>query len=173
MLPEVAGSSHPYRTHTCGALDRSNDGEAVRLSGWCHRIRRLGGVAFLDLRDHYGITQVLVEPGSAAFPALSGLVPETVVRVDGTARRRPAGTENPDLATGEVEVAASAIEVLGAVQTTSTTQAEVLGAVQVNGELPYTGSETTGLAVAGLIVTGGGAALVALARSRARHAVRS
>jgi aspartyl-tRNA synthetase len=115
-VSEVAGSHpHPYRTHTCGRLDLSNANDAVRLSGWCHRIRHLGGVAFLDLRDHYGITQVVVEPSSPAFAALGALRPETVVRVDGTVRTRPPGTENAELSTGGIELAASAIEVIGAV----------------------------------------------------------
>ncbi len=104
---------HRYRTHTCGALSLALAGEAVRLSGWCHRIRDHGGVLFIDLRDHYGITQCVVDPDSPAFRAAEGLRSEFVIRVDGTVRKRPAGTENPDMATGLVEVYVREIEVLG------------------------------------------------------------
>ncbi len=104
---------HRYRTHTCGALRAANIGETVRLSGWCHRIRDHGGVLFIDLRDHYGLTQVVADPDSPAFKTAEKLRSEWVVRVDGRARRRPGGTENPDLPTGEVEVFATEIEVLG------------------------------------------------------------
>jgi aspartyl-tRNA synthetase len=105
---------HRYRTHTCGALRAANIGETVRLSGWCHRIRDHGGVLFIDLRDHYGLTQVVADPDSPAFKTAEKLRSEWVVRVDGRARRRPGGTENLDLPTGEVEVFATEIEVLGA-----------------------------------------------------------
>ncbi len=104
---------HRYRTHTCGALRAANIGETVRLSGWCHRIRDHGGLLFIDLRDHYGLTQVVADPDSPAFKTAEKLRSEWVVRVDGRARRRPGGTENPDLPTGEVEVFATEIEVLG------------------------------------------------------------
>jgi aspartyl-tRNA synthetase len=104
---------HRYRTHTCGALRAAEIGSTVRLSGWCHRIRDHGGVLFIDLRDHYGITQVVADPDSPAFKTAEKLRSEWVVRVDGRVRRRPGGTENPDLPTGEVEVFATDIEVLG------------------------------------------------------------
>jgi aspartyl-tRNA synthetase len=104
---------HRYRTHTCGALREGDIGKQVRLSGWCHRIRDHGGVLFIDLRDHYGITQVVADPDSPAFSQAEKLRSEWVVRVDGKVRRRPAGTENPELPTGNVEVYVSAIEVLG------------------------------------------------------------
>ncbi len=104
---------HRYRTHTCGALGILQDGEAVRLSGWCHRIRDHGGVLFIDLRDHYGITQCVVDPDSPAFGQTEKLRSEFVVRVDGKVRKRPAGTENPDMPTGLVEVYVREIEVLG------------------------------------------------------------
>jgi aspartyl-tRNA synthetase len=104
---------HRYRTHQCGALRAANIGETVRLSGWCHRIRDHGGVLFIDLRDHYGITQVVADPDSPAFKAAEQLRSEWVVRVEGLLRRRPGGTENADLPTGEVELFASSIEVLG------------------------------------------------------------
>ncbi|MCK0195453.1 aspartate--tRNA ligase [Ancylobacter sp. 6x-1] len=104
---------HRYRTHTCGALRSSDVGQTVRLSGWCHRIRDHGGVLFIDLRDHYGLTQVVVDPDSPAFKLAETVRSEWVIRVDGNVRNRPAGTENPDLPTGEVELYARDIEVLG------------------------------------------------------------
>jgi aspartyl-tRNA synthetase len=104
---------HRYRTHTCGALREGDIGKEVRLSGWCHRIRDHGGVLFIDLRDHYGITQVVADPDSPAFKQAEKLRSEWVVRVDGKVRRRPEGTENPELSTGNVEVYVSEIEVLG------------------------------------------------------------
>src|SRR5215213_505375 len=104
---------HRYRTHTCGALRDSDVGSGVRLSGWCHRIRDHGGVKFIDLRDHYGLTQVVIDPDSPAFGPAETVRSEWVVRLDGTVRRRPPGTENPDLPTGSIEVYATALEVLG------------------------------------------------------------
>ncbi len=105
---------HRYRSHNCGALRASHIGETVRLSGWCHRIRDHGGVLFIDLRDHYGVTQVVADPDSPAFKAAEKLRSEWVVRVDGKLRKRPDGTDNKDLPTGEVELFATEIEVLGA-----------------------------------------------------------
>jgi aspartyl-tRNA synthetase len=104
---------HRYRTHTCGVLRESDIGKEVRLSGWCHRIRDHGGVLFIDLRDHYGITQVVADPDSPSFKEAEKLRSEWVVRIDGKVRKRPAGTENADLPTGAVEVYISEIEVLG------------------------------------------------------------
>jgi len=104
---------HRYRTHTCGALREADIGIKVRLSGWCHRIRDHGGVLFIDLRDHYGLTQVVADPDSPAFKVAETLRAEWVVRVDGKVRRRPGGTENPELPTGAVEVYIREIEVLG------------------------------------------------------------
>jgi aspartyl-tRNA synthetase len=104
---------HRYRTHTCGALGLAEDGKTVRLSGWCHRIRDHGGVLFIDLRDHYGISQCVVDPDSPAFRQAEKLRSEYVVRVDGAVRKRPPGTENPEMATGLVEVYVREIEVLG------------------------------------------------------------
>ncbi len=104
---------HRYRTHTCGALRDSDIGKEVRLSGWCHRIRDHGGLLFIDLRDHYGVTQVVADPDSSAFKEAEKLRSEWVIRIDGKVRRRPAGTENPELPTGAIEVYISAIEVLG------------------------------------------------------------
>jgi len=95
---------HRYRSHNCGALRESDIGTTVRLSGWCHRIRDHGGVLFIDLRDHYGLTQVVADPDSNAFKLAETLRSEWVVRIDGKVRRRPAGTENPELPTGQIEV---------------------------------------------------------------------
>jgi aspartyl-tRNA synthetase len=104
---------HRYRTHTCGALRESNIGETVRLSGWCHRIRDHGGVLFVDLRDHYGLTQCVVDPDSPAFSLAEKLRSEWVVRMEGKVRRRPDGTDNAELPTGQVELYVADIEVLG------------------------------------------------------------
>ena len=104
---------HRYRSHTCGALRETHVGETVRLSGWCHRIRDHGGVLFIDLRDHYGMTQCVVDPDSPAFKLAETLRSEWVVRVDGKARKRPAGTENRELPTGLIELYITEMEVLG------------------------------------------------------------
>jgi aspartyl-tRNA synthetase len=104
---------HRYRTHTCGELRETDIGKDVRLSGWCHRIRDHGGLLFIDLRDHYGISQVVVDPDSAAFSQAEKLHAEWVVRIEGKVRKRPAGTDNPELPTGAVEVYVREIEVLG------------------------------------------------------------
>jgi aspartyl-tRNA synthetase len=104
---------HRYRSHTCGALRESNIGETVRLSGWVHRVRDHGGVLFIDLRDHYGLTQCVVDPDSPAFAQAEKLRSEFVVRMDGKARRRPEGTDNDDLPTGKIEIYVTEIEVLG------------------------------------------------------------
>jgi aspartyl-tRNA synthetase len=104
---------HRYRSHTCGALRDSDIGNDVRLSGWVHRIRDHGGLLFIDLRDHYGLTQVVADPDSPAFKIAETLRSEWVVRIDGKVRRRPEGTENPELPTGAVEVYINEIEVLG------------------------------------------------------------
>jgi len=104
---------HRYRSHTCGALRESHIDQTARLSGWCHRIRDHGGVLFIDLRDHYGLTQCVADPDSPAFKDAEKLRSEWVVRIDGKVRRRPAGTDNPELPTGMVEVYVSEIEVLG------------------------------------------------------------
>src|SRR5256884_2634278 len=104
---------HRYRTHTCGALRAADIGQPVRLAGWCHRIRDHGGLLFIDLRDHYGLQQAVADPDSPAFKLAETLRSEWVVRIDGKVRRRPEGTTNPDMPTGEVEVFISDIEVLG------------------------------------------------------------
>ncbi|HEY5081012.1 MAG TPA: aspartate--tRNA ligase [Bauldia sp.] len=105
---------HRYRSHTCGALRAANVGETVRLSGWVHRVRDHGGLLFIDLRDHYGLTQVVADPDSPAFKVAETVRSEWVICVDGKVRTRPAGTENTELPTGAVEVFASGIEVLSA-----------------------------------------------------------
>lgn len=104
---------HRYRTHTCGALRPSEVGQTVRLSGWCHRVRDHGGVLFVDLRDHYGVTQCVVDSDSQAFAAAEAVRSEWVIRIDGRVRTRPAGTENAELPTGAVEVYIDDLEVLG------------------------------------------------------------
>jgi aspartyl-tRNA synthetase len=104
---------HRYRSHTCGELREAQIGQEVRLAGWCHRIRDHGGLLFIDLRDHYGVTQVVADPDSPSFKLAETLRAEWVVRIDGKVRKRPAGTENPDLPTGQVEVYIREIEVLG------------------------------------------------------------
>ena len=108
---------HAYRTHTCGDLRETHVGETVRLSGWCHRIRDHGGVLFIDLRDHYGLTQCVVDPDSPAFKLAETFRAEWVVRLDGEVKRRPAidgkSTDNADMATGRIEVYVRAAEVLG------------------------------------------------------------
>ncbi|GLI92197.1 aspartate--tRNA ligase [Methylocystis echinoides] len=104
---------HRYRSHTCGEPNEGLAGQKLRLSGWCHRIRDHGGVLFIDLRDHYGLTQCVVDPDSPAFAQAEKLRSEWVVRLDGEVRKRPAGTENPDMPTGHVELYVTEIEVLG------------------------------------------------------------
>ncbi|MEM8573281.1 MAG: aspartate--tRNA ligase [Pseudomonadota bacterium] len=103
---------HAFRTHTCGALRSADVGTTVRLSGWVHRIRDHGGLLFIDLRDHYGITQIVADPDSPVFATVEALKPEWVVRVDGAVVARSDDTVNPNLPTGEVEVRVSDLEVL-------------------------------------------------------------
>jgi aspartyl-tRNA synthetase len=103
---------HPYRTKTCGELRKEDVGKTVRLSGWVHRVRDHGGLLFIDLRDHYGLTQGVADPASPAFGVAEKLKPEWVVRIDGEVVARPADTVNPNLPTGEVEIRISGIEVL-------------------------------------------------------------
>ncbi|MFD3721771.1 aspartate--tRNA ligase [Streptomyces sp. NPDC058674] len=105
---------HRYRSHTCGELRASDVASDVRLSGWLHNRRDLGGILFIDLRDHYGITQLVARPGTAANEALSSVSKETVVRIDGKVVSRGADNVNPELPTGDVEVEVSEVEVLGA-----------------------------------------------------------
>ncbi len=102
-----------YRSHTCGQLTAANAGETIRLSGWVHRVRDHGGVLFIDLRDHYGITQVIADSDSPAFVALEKLRAETVIRIDGKVKLRDASLVNPKLPTGAIEVYATDVEILG------------------------------------------------------------
>ena len=104
---------HRYRSHTCGQLRSTDVGETVRLSGWCHRIRDHGGILFVDLRDHYGITQCLADPDSPAFKALEACRAEWVIRIDGRVKARDEGLKNPKIPTGDIEVFITDIEVLG------------------------------------------------------------
>jgi aspartyl-tRNA synthetase len=107
---------HAYRSHTCADLNRAHEGQEVRLSGWVHRVRDHGGVLFIDLRDHYGITQVIADSDSAAFADLEKVRAEWVIRIDGKVKGRDASLVNPKLPTGEIEVYATAIAVLGAAE---------------------------------------------------------
>ena len=105
---------HLYRTHTCGALRRQHVGESVRLSGWVHRKRDHGQLLFIDLRDHYGLTQVVTDISSPVFKSLEGLRVESVVTVTGKVVARTAETVNGKLPTGEIEVHASEVVVQSA-----------------------------------------------------------
>jgi aspartyl-tRNA synthetase len=106
------GTLHRYRSHTCGALRKTDVGNTARISGWVHRVRDHGGLLFIDVRDHYGLTQVVADPESAAFKMAETVRSEWVIRIDGKVRERPAGTVNTDLPTGEVELFVTEIEVL-------------------------------------------------------------
>jgi aspartyl-tRNA synthetase len=105
---------HAYRTHTCGALRAADTGKTVRLSGWIHRKRDHGGLIFIDLRDHYGLTQLVVGPSNPGFGLLEHLRAESVIRIDGEVVARTPETVNPNLPTGEVEVQAAEIVVISA-----------------------------------------------------------
>ncbi|PTE13504.1 aspartate--tRNA ligase [Pseudogemmobacter blasticus] len=104
---------HAYRSHTCAGLNKADVGQTVRLSGWVHRVRDHGGVLFIDLRDHYGITQVLADSDSPAFAALEKVRSEWVIRIDGRVKARDAALVNPKIPTGEIEVYVTEVEVLG------------------------------------------------------------
>jgi len=105
---------HAYRSHTCADLTAEHVGQTVRLSGWVHRVRDHGGILFIDLRDHYGVTQVLCDPDSPAFRALEKVRSEWCIRIDGTVKARDPDLVNPKLPTGEIEVFVRDLEVLGA-----------------------------------------------------------
>ncbi len=107
-----ASGLHTYRSHTCGALSLDHVGQVVRLSGWVHRKRDHGGLLFVDLRDHYGITQIVADADSPALAILEGARVESVVTIDGEAKARHAATVNPHLPTGAIEVYARAARVL-------------------------------------------------------------
>ncbi|WP_295314532.1 aspartate--tRNA ligase [Roseobacter sp.] len=104
---------HAYRSHTCADLTAANVGETVRLSGWVHRVRDHGGVLFIDLRDHYGMTQVLCDPDSAVFAEVEKVRAEWCIRIDGEVKARDASLVNAKIPTGEIEVFVRDIEVLG------------------------------------------------------------
>jgi len=107
---------HPYRTHTCAQLSASEVGQTVRLSGWIHRKRDHGGVLFVDLRDHYGITQIVADSDSPALPVLDSLRAESVVTIEGEVKARAAETVNANLATGAIEVFARSVTVQSAAE---------------------------------------------------------
>ena len=104
---------HAYRSHTCADLNKSNVGETVRLSGWVHRVRDHGGLLFIDLRDHYGITQVMADPDSPVFAEIEKLRSEWCIRIDGNVMLRDESLINAKIPTGEVEVFIRDLEVLG------------------------------------------------------------
>ncbi|MDG4648572.1 aspartate--tRNA ligase [Roseibacterium sp. SDUM158017] len=106
---------HAYRSHTCADLTKENVGQTVRLAGWVHRRRDHGGVVFIDLRDHYGITQVLCDPDSPVFAQVEKLRSEVCIRIDGEVKARHPELVNPRLPTGEIEVFIRDMEVLGGV----------------------------------------------------------
>jgi aspartyl-tRNA synthetase len=103
---------HRYRSHTCGALRKSDAGSTVRLAGWVHRVRDHGGVLFIDLRDHYGITQIVADPDSPCFAKAETVRSEWVLRIDGEVKERAADLVNDDLPTGGIELYARDLEVL-------------------------------------------------------------
>jgi aspartyl-tRNA synthetase len=105
---------HAYRSHTCADLRAAHVGETVRLSGWVHRVRDHGGILFIDLRDHYGVTQVLCDPDSPVFKDVEKVRSEWCIRIDGVVKARDPELVNPKLATGEIEVFVRDMEVLGA-----------------------------------------------------------
>src|SRR3982751_6831819 len=105
---------HVYRTHTCAELRSANVGETVRLSGWIHRKRDHGHLLFVDLRDHYGITQIVTDTESPAFKTLDRIRVESVVTIDGEIVARSPETVNASLPTGEIEVRADSVTVQSA-----------------------------------------------------------
>src|SRR5262245_12794752 len=104
--------SHRYRSHTCAVLRPEHTGQSVKLAGWVHRKRDHGQLLFIDLRDHYGVTQCVFKPNSAAFPAAEAVRLETVISVKGNVIGRTDENVNPALPTGRVEVDVEALEVL-------------------------------------------------------------
>src|SRR5690625_7753096 len=101
---------HEYRTHDCAELNKTNVDQMVRLSGWVHRVRDHGGILFIDLRDHYGITQVVADPDSPAFADAEKVRSEWVIRVDGEVKARAPDLVNPKLPTGHIEIFARGID---------------------------------------------------------------
>lgn len=105
---------HAYRSHTCADLTKADVGQTVRLAGWVHRVRDHGGVLFIDLRDHYGMTQILADPDSPAFAEVEKVRSEWCIRIDGEVKARHSDLVNPKIPTGEIEVFIRDLEVLGA-----------------------------------------------------------
>ncbi|CAN7306523.1 aspartate--tRNA ligase [Phenylobacterium sp. LjRoot219] len=103
---------HAYRTHTCGALRAADTGKSVRLAGWIHRKRDHGGLIFIDLRDHYGLTQLVISPSTPGFNLVEHVRAESVIRIDGEVVARTDETVNPNLPTGEVEVRVAEVVVI-------------------------------------------------------------
>eukprot|EP01034_Spumella_vulgaris_P017546 gene17546-22376_t len=101
---------HAYRSHNCGQLRPENAGQEVRISGWVHRVRDHGGLLFIDLRDHYGLTQLVIGPTTPGFDLIERIRTESVIRVDGAVVARSADTRNPNLPTGEIEIHVSGVE---------------------------------------------------------------
>ncbi|TNJ48517.1 aspartate--tRNA ligase [Phaeobacter sp. B1627] len=104
---------HAYRSHTCAELNKSHVGETVRLSGWVHRVRDHGGLLFIDLRDHYGVTQIMADPDSPVFAEIEKVRSEWCIRIDGNVKARDENLVNDKIPTGEIEVFIRDIEVLG------------------------------------------------------------
>src|SRR6476620_10518912 len=107
---------HAYRTHTCGQLRKADVGSTVRLSGWVNRRRDHGGLIFIDLRDHYGLTQCVIEPDAAAFALVDTARSEWVLTFTGKVVKRLEGTANADLPTGEIELRIEDVTVQGKAQ---------------------------------------------------------
>ena len=105
---------HAYRTHHCNALSIGNVGETVKLSGWVHRRRDHGGLMFIDLRDHYGITQIVLQPESDAFKTVERVRSESVICITGNVTARPDETINKNLDTGMIEITADTASILSA-----------------------------------------------------------
>ena len=105
---------HAFRSHTCAELNKSHVGQSVRLSGWVNRVRDHGGILFIDLRDHYGVTQILADPDSPVFAGVEKLRSEWCIRIDGEVKARDESLINPKIPTGEIEIFIRDLEVLGA-----------------------------------------------------------
>ncbi len=112
----MADQTHAYRSHTCAELNKSNVGDTVRLSGWVHRVRDHGGLLFIDLRDHYGMTQVMADPDSPVFAELEKVRSEWCIKIEGNVLARDESLVNPNIPTGEIEVFIRDLEVLGAAE---------------------------------------------------------
>lgn len=103
---------HSYRSHTCGQLRKTDAGQTVRLSGWVHRKRDHGNLLFIDLRDHHGLTQCVIDTDSTSFKIAEAVRNESVIRIDGIVIERTSDTVNPKMGTGEIEIQVSDVEVL-------------------------------------------------------------